>query len=253
MTSIWTAHVTIAHYATANEVGLLVMGEALRAAAARMITQTFDRVFIFSDALQILKFIREGSVFGFIKDRWFVEGISHVTKELNGKGVEVEFHWVPSHAKVEEHQRIRCCSQRYKDLAVAESLLASIDHNISFPLLRLEGTLETEDARKELQVLFGGWLWHVIAQETVSSQGSSRLDQLRLEARQALQQVRRVRKEKSIVRKLEAEERRKQKEQMRAMSAARRRDMKSDGRVDSVNEEEMQQVLEKGVESLNLT
>jgi hypothetical protein len=65
----WTAQVTIAHYATASEAGLLAIGEALRVAVARTTAEHFDRVLVFSCAYQILKSMDKGSPFGHVKDR----------------------------------------------------------------------------------------------------------------------------------------------------------------------------------------
>ncbi len=110
-TSAWNTQVTIVHYTTRNEAGLLAIGEALRVAISPTITEHVDSVLIFSDARHILKNMRMGSPFGLVKDRWLLEDICRLAGELDKNGVMLELHWVPIHARVEGHQRVRCCSQ----------------------------------------------------------------------------------------------------------------------------------------------
>jgi len=192
-TSAWTAQVTIAHYTNANEAILLSIGEALRVAASPTITEHIDRVLVFSDVQRILKSMRMGHPFGLVRDRWLVDDIPHLTKQLAEKSVEVEFHWFPPFPRIEPHQRVRGASQRFKKLALAEYPAELLDWSVSFPPVRLEGALVTGGAGEDF---VGGWLSAAFKDVKVLPRRELSRD-LRVQARQAINQRRKERKEKA--------------------------------------------------------
>lgn len=190
--SVWTAQVTIAHYTNANEATLLSIGEALCVAASPTITEQIDRVLIFSNAQSVLKSMRMGHSFGLIRDRWLVDDIPHLTKQLAEKKVEVEFHWFPTLPRIEPQQRVRRCSQRFKKLALAEHPPDLLDRAISFPAVRLDGMPATESVGEDF---VRGWLSAAFKDVRVVPRRELSRD-LRAQARQAIDQRRKERKEK---------------------------------------------------------
>ncbi|KAI4682860.1 hypothetical protein J4E81_009482 [Alternaria sp. BMP 2799] len=197
-TSAWTAQVTIAHYTNANEAILLSIGEALRTASTPTMTEHIDRVLVFSDVQRILKSMRMGHPFGLVRDRWLVDDIPHLTKQLAEKSVEVEFHWLPPFPRMEPHQRVRSCSQRFKKLALAEYPPELLDRSVIFPPVRLEGELVTGCAGEDF---VGGWLGAALKDIKVLPRRELSRD-LRVQARQAINQRRKERKEKARARRI---------------------------------------------------
>ncbi|KAI4645481.1 uncharacterized protein J4E78_009393 [Alternaria triticimaculans] len=197
-TSAWTAQVTVAHYTSANEAILLSIGEALRVAASPTITEHIDRVLVFSDVQRILKSMRMGHPFGLVKDRWLVDDIPYFSKQLAEKSVEVEFHWFPPSPRIEPHQRVRGASQRFKKLALAEYPSELLDRSVSFPPVRLDGILVTGGAGEDF---VGGWLGAALKDVKVLPRRELSRD-LRVQARQAINQRRKERKEKARARRM---------------------------------------------------
>ncbi|KAI4620699.1 uncharacterized protein J4E87_007025 [Alternaria ethzedia] len=197
-TSAWTAQVTIAHYTSANEAILLSIGEALRIAATPTTTEHIDRVLVFSDVQRVLKSMRMGHPFGLVRDRWLVDDIPHLTKQLAEKSVEVEFHWIPASPMMEPQQRIRQTSQRFKKLALAEYPAELLDRSVSFPPVRLDGELVTGGAGEDF---VGGWLCAAFKDVKVLPRRELSRD-LRVQARQAINQRRKERKEKARARRI---------------------------------------------------
>ncbi|KAI4607074.1 hypothetical protein J4E85_010580 [Alternaria conjuncta] len=198
VTSAWTAQVTIAHYTNANEAILLSIGEALRIAATPSITEHIDRILVFSDVQRVLKSMRMGHPFGLVRDRWLVDDIPHLTKQLAEKSVEVEFHWLPPLSRIEPHQRIRHTSQRFKKLALAEYPAELLDRSVSFPPVRLDAELVTGGAGEDF---VGGWLSAAFKDVKVLPRRELSRD-LRVQARQAINQRRKERKEKAKARRI---------------------------------------------------
>ncbi|KAI4638308.1 hypothetical protein J4E93_010309 [Alternaria ventricosa] len=197
-TSAWTAQVTIAHYTNANEAILLSIGEALRVAASPTITEHIDRVLVFSDVQRVLKSMRMGHPFGLVRDRWLVDDIPRLTKQLAEKSVEVEFHWYPPTPTIGPQQCIRQTSQRFKKLALAEYPAVLLDRSVSFPPVRLEGALVTGGAGEDFM---GGWLGAALKDVKVLPRRELSRD-LRVQARQAINQRRKERKEKARARRI---------------------------------------------------
>ncbi|KAI4908717.1 hypothetical protein J4E90_008451 [Alternaria incomplexa] len=197
-TADWTAQVTIAHYTSANEAILLSIGEALRVATSPKITEHVDRVLIFSDVQRVLKSMRQGHPFGLVRDRWLVDDIPHLTKQLAEKSVEVEFHWLPPLSRIEPHQRMRQASQRFKKLALTEYPPELLDRSVSFPAVRLDGELVTGGAGEDF---VGGWLGAALKDVKVLPRRELSRD-LRVQARQAINQRRKERKEKARARRI---------------------------------------------------
>jgi len=197
-TADWTAQVTIAHYTSANEAILLSIGEALRVATSPKITEHVDRVLIFSDVQRVLKSMRQGHPFGLVRDRWLVDDIPHLTKQLAEKSVEVEFHWLPPLHRIEPHQRMRHASQRFKKLALAEYPPELLDRSVSFPPVRLNGKLVTGGAGEDF---VGDWLGAALKDVKVLPRRELSRD-LRVQARQAINQRRKERKEKARARRI---------------------------------------------------
>ncbi|KAI4679363.1 uncharacterized protein J4E84_008393 [Alternaria hordeiaustralica] len=197
-TSAWTAQVTVAHYTNANEAILLSIGEALRVAASPTITEHIDRVLVFSDVQRVLKSMRMGHPFGLVRDRWLVDDIPDLTKQLAEKSVEVEFHWLPPLSKIEPHQRVRGASQRFKKLALAEYPAELLDRSVSFPPVRLDGKLVTGGAGEDF---VGGWLGAAFKDVKILPRRELSRD-LRVQARQAINQRRKERKEKARARRI---------------------------------------------------
>ncbi|KAI4706439.1 hypothetical protein J4E89_008855 [Alternaria sp. Ai002NY15] len=197
-TSAWTAQVTIAHYTNANEAILLSIGEALRTASTPTITEHIDRVLVFSDVQRVLKSMRMGHPFGLVRDRWLVDDIPHLTKQLAEKSVEVEFHWFPPSPRIEPQQRVRGTSQRFKKLALAEYPAELLDRTVSFPPVRLDGALVTGGAGEDF---VGGWLSAAFKDVKVLPRIELSRD-LRVQARQAINQRRKERKGKARARRI---------------------------------------------------
>ncbi|KAI4671065.1 uncharacterized protein J4E88_009461 [Alternaria novae-zelandiae] len=197
-TTDWTAQVTIAHYTNANEAILLSIGEALRVAASPTISELVDRVLVFSDVQRVLKSMRQGHPFGLVRDRWLVDDIPHLTKQLAEKSVEVEFHWFPPFPNIEPQQRVRGASQRFKKLALAEYPSELLDRSVSFPPVRLDGELVTGSAGEDF---VGGWLGAALKDVKVLPRRELSRD-LRVQARQAINQRRKERKEKARARRI---------------------------------------------------
>ncbi|KAI4944254.1 hypothetical protein J4E91_008809 [Alternaria rosae] len=173
-TSVWTAQATIAHYTNANEATLLSIGKALRVAASPTITEQIDRVLIFSNAQSVLK---------------------------TEKKVEVEFHWFPALPRIESQQRVRRCSQRFKKLALAEHLPELLDRAVSFPAVRLDSMLATESVREDF---VRGWFPAAFKDVCIVPRRELSRD-LRVQARQAIDQRKKERKEKMKVRRVRDE------------------------------------------------
>ncbi|KAH6868158.1 hypothetical protein BKA58DRAFT_440613 [Alternaria rosae] len=197
-TSVWTGQATIAHYTNAKEATLSSIGEALRVAASPTITEQIDRVLIFSNAQSVLKSMKMGHSFGLIRDRWLVDDIPHLNKQLAEKKVEVEFHWFPALPRIESQQRVRRCSQRFKKLALAEHLPELLDRAVSFPAVRLDSMLATESVREDF---VRGWFPAAFKDVRVVPRRELSRD-LRVQARQAIDQRRRERKEKMKARRV---------------------------------------------------
>ncbi|KAI4608364.1 hypothetical protein J4E83_009168 [Alternaria metachromatica] len=198
VTSVWTAQVTVAHYTNANEAILLSIGEALRVAASPTITEHIDRVLVFSDVQRILKSMRMGHPFGLVRDRWLVDDIPRLTKQLAEKSVEVEFHWLPPLSRIEPQQRVRGASQRFKKLALAEYPPELLDRSVGFPPVRLDGGLVTGGAGEDFM---RGWLSAAFKDVKVLPRRELSRD-LRVQARQAINQRRKERKEKAKARRI---------------------------------------------------
>ncbi|KAI4651120.1 uncharacterized protein J4E79_009317 [Alternaria viburni] len=192
-TSAWTAQVTIAHYTSANEAILLSIGEALRVATSPKITEHVDRVLVFSDVQRVLKSMRMGHPFGLVRDRWLVDDITHLAKQLAEQSVEVEFHWIPVSPMMEPQQRIRQTSQRFKKLALAEYPPELLDRSVGFPPVRLDGALVTAGLGEDF---VGGYLGAALEDVKILPRRELSRD-LRVQARQAINQRRKERKEKA--------------------------------------------------------
>jgi len=139
-----------------------------------------------------------GHPFGLVRDRWLVDDIPHLTKQLADKSVEVELHWLPPLSRTEPHQRVRSCSQRFKKLALAEYPPDLLDRSVSFPPVRLDGELVTGGAGEDF---VRGWLSAAFKDVRVLPRRELSRD-LRVQARQAIDQRRKERKEKARARRI---------------------------------------------------
>ncbi len=124
-----------------------------------------------------------------------------------------------------------------------------IDRDVSFLPLRLEGILTAESAGEDV---LRGWLFHALANEPVVPLRCLGREQ-RLEARRALERVRRERKKKAKARDFKGKTYRVRKEKrkkMLSLACAMVRELK--GRVEGDRKQDEQQILVEGFESLNV-